>query len=367
VIDRSTSMRGDRLERLKAAASLIIETLGPQDIISLVTFSDRAEVVVPASPIQHKATLISQIHGIIASGGTEIFQGLTAGVREVRKGILAQHTNHLILLTDGQTYGDAEPCLRLASEMAHEGIGLSAFGIGTDWNDHFLDQLVAPSGSQSAYIEQPSQIIDYLKNRISGLGTVYANNLRLLSDFPMGVSLKYGLKISPFAQPLSLDSKFLKLGAIEGQLPLSVLLEFVVEPQLSGRQLTLPITLMANIPVHHLHDHTIRREHKLSVLAQDPGLQPAPALVDAVRVLNLYRMNEQVWDEVESGRLQVATERLRRLTTRLLESGHTRLAQQAYAETERLSTMGTLSLEGRKKLKYGTRSLLSRTINFNND
>jgi hypothetical protein len=78
-------------------------------------------------------------------------------------------------------------------------------------------------------------------------------------------------------------------------------------------------------------------------------------------------MNEKVWDEVEAGQLQAATERLRRLTTRLLESGHSRLAQQAYAETERLATMGTLSLEGRKKLKYGTRSLLSRTISLNHD
>jgi Ca-activated chloride channel family protein len=367
VIDRSTSMRGDRLDRVKTAASLVIETLGAKDVISIVTFSDRAEVVLPASYIQHKATLIAQVHSIIASGGTEIYQGLTAGVRELRKAALNHHTNHLILLTDGHTYGDDDACLRMATDIAVEGIGVSAFGIGADWNDHFLDRLVSPSGGQSAYIEQPSQIIDYLRNRINGLGAVYAHNLRLMADYPMGVNLKYGLKIAPYAQPLSLDSKLVKLGALEGQLPLSFLLEFIIEPQLPGRQLTLPVTLMANIPSHHLHDHTIRREHRLTVTAQDEALVPPSPLVDAVRVLNLYRMNEQVWDEVEAGQLQAATERLRRLTTRLLESGHSRLAQQAYAETERLATMGTLSLEGRKKLKYGTRSLLSRTINFNHD
>lgn len=367
VIDRSTSMRGDRLDRVKTAASLVIETLGAKDVISIITFSDRAEVVLPASYIQHKATLISQVHSVIASGGTEIYQGLTAGVRELRKASLSHHTNHLILLTDGHTYGDAENCLRLASDIAVEGIGVSAFGIGPEWNDYFLDRLVAPSGGQSAYIEQPAQIIDYLKNRINGLGAVYANNLRLQADFPMGVSLKYGLKITPYAQPLPLDNKLLKLGAIEGQSPLSFLLEFAIEPQLPGRQLTLPVTLLANIPSNHLYDYTIHREHKVTVTTQDESLEPPAPLVDAVRVLNLYRMNEKVWDEVEAGQLQAATERLRRLTTRLLESGHSRLAQQAYAETERLATMGTLSLEGRKKLKYGTRSLLSRTINFNHD
>jgi hypothetical protein len=53
---------------------------------------------------------------------------------------------------------------------------------------------------------------------------------------------------------------------------------------------------------------------------------------------------------------------MRRLTKRLLESGHTQLAQQAYSEAERLMTAGSISYEGRKKLKYGTRSLMTGTL-----
>jgi hypothetical protein len=48
----------------------------------------------------------------------------------------------------------------------------------------------------------------------------------------------------------------------------------------------------------------------------------------------------------------------------LLEIGQTQLAQQAYAETERLANMGTVSPEGRKKLKYGTRALLTGAMDI---
>ena len=79
-------------------------------------------------------------------------------------------------------------------------------------------------------------------------------------------------------------------------------------------------------------------------------------------MLNMYRMNEKVWEAVESGQLEQARTRMQNLSTRLLEMGETRLAQQAYAETVRLADMGTVSPEGRKKLKYGTRALLRGTI-----
>jgi hypothetical protein len=82
----------------------------------------------------------------------------------------------------------------------------------------------------------------------------------------------------------------------------------------------------------------------------------------------MYRLNEKALDEVDAGQLESATKRMKHLTARLLEAGQTRLAQQAHLEGERLANMGTLSLEGRKKLKYGTRALLAQTIvNLNLD
>ena len=71
-------------------------------------------------------------------------------------------------------------------------------------------------------------------------------------------------------------------------------------------------------------------------------------------------MQEKAWEEAQSGQLDTAAARMRRLTTRYQETGDLRLAQQAQLEAQRLDRLGTMSLEGRKVLKYGTRSLMGQ-------
>lgn len=367
VVDRSTSMRGTRLSCVKSAVELIADKLAADDILSVVTFSDRAEVVLPAATVESKAHRARQIRSIEASGGTEIYQGLSAGVKEMRKLQLRDYANHLILLTDGHTYGDTDECLQLAQQIAKQGIGLSAFGIGSEWNDEFLDRLVASSGGQSGYIESPTQIIDFLQKRIRGLGTIYAKNLRLLQDFPNSVQLQYGFKVVPFAQPLALNSSAVQLGDVEGRSPLSFLLEVDIEPQPVETRINIPLLFVADIPSQAMQERTFKHHYQLYALVNADQEEPPPRLIKAVRMLNMYRMNEKVWEEVEAGRLDVATTRMQRLTTRLLEAGETQLAQQAQREVARLAQAGTMSLEGRKRLKYGTRALINETITLSDD
>ena len=73
----------------------------------------------------------------LASGGTEILQGLNTGLLELDKNRQKYSINHLILLTDGQTYGDEDKCLVVAAEAKRRHIGISTicspralFGIG---------------------------------------------------------------------------------------------------------------------------------------------------------------------------------------------------------------------------------------------
>lgn len=364
VIDRSTSMQGRRLDAVKAAVEMVIEKLTPSDVLSIISFSDRAEVVVAAEPMQQKAAILRKLHAIEASGGTEIYQGLAAGVKELRALALNEYANHLILLTDGHTYGDDKQCLELAARTAVDGIGITAFGIGSDWNDQFLDQLVAPSGGQSNFIEQPKSVVQKLQERITGMGMVYAQNMRLQRDFPDFVSLEYGYKIVPFAQPLVLDDDVIRLGNVEGRSRLAFLLEMNIQPQTKERRLSIPINLVAEIPAKQMQQQTFNQHVRVNVLKNAENQIPPEPIVEAVRMLNMYRMNERVWEDVEAGDLEAAAQRMRHLTTRLLEAGEAQLAQQAHFEADRILQAGTMSLDGRKKLKFGTRALVTRTTYF---
>ena len=366
VIDRSTSMQGKRLQCVKTAVELLIEKLSPEDTLSIISFSDRAEVVVPADTITNKNHINAQVRAIQASGGTEIYQGLKTSVQELRKNNLKNHSNQLILLTDGHTYGDSKECLDLAQNIVSDGIGISAFGIGSEWNDNFLDALVSPSGGQSGYIDDPSTIITFLQNRINGLGLLYAQNVRLKQEFPKSLNIKYGFKLAPFAQPLNLDNNEVKLGDIESRSPLSFLFEIGIEPQPTDTRINIPLSFVATLPTKS-REFNFKDTTCIFVLEDAPRTLPPDKIVESVRVLNMYRMNEKVWEEVESGRIDVATTKMQHLSTRLLEAGQDELAQQATMEIEKIKHAGTMSLEGRKRLKYGTRAMFNQTINLDDE
>jgi Ca-activated chloride channel family protein len=367
VIDRSTSMRGARLERVQAAARLAISRLSAGDVLSIVTFSDRADVIAPAEPNSDPHHLFHAVNNIEPSGGTEIYQGLLAGVRELRKMPTARYTNHLVLLTDGHTYGDEAHCLRLAEEAVEHGIAFSAFGIGTDWNDSFLDQLVAPSGGYSTYIENPAELSDYLQKQLQELATVYAKSVHLTLDLPPGTVCQDIFKLAPFAQPLSCNEKEINLGAVESARPLAVLLELAVRAGQAGDALRIPLRFRVSIPAQLVRNRRFERVHSLRVVPGEAPFSPPSQVVSAVQMLNLYRMNEKAWQEAQQGDAKAATTRMERLGSRLLEAGHNRLAQDVMAETRRLAQLGSLSMESRKRLKYETRSLLTRTIFWDDD
>ena len=362
VIDRSTSMKGERLARVKSAANLVIEKLAAGDTISVITYSDRAEVVVPASPLANRLALQGKIMGIQASGGTEIYQGLAAGMKELTKVPVDQHITHLILLTDGHTYGDSEQCLELARSASSRGIGFSAFGIGHEWNDQFLDELVAPSGGQSGFIAEPEQILHFLRQRIKGLGAVYAQNVRLLAKLPEAVEIKDAFKLAPFAQPLTFANRELQLGAVEGRAPLSVLLELTIHPIPAGRTLALPLQFKAQLAGQEKEEAAVTSTQQFAVVSKPRERKMPEALVKAVQIYNMYRMNEKIFHDVAGGNIDVATKRMESLTQRFREAGFTQLAQHASAETQRLMQTGSISLEGHKQLKYGTRTLMTSSL-----
>src|SRR5688500_17427673 len=108
VLDRSTSMKGEKMDTVKSAAIQVLRNLRPQDILSVVAFSDRAEVIISASYLQDRARLEAKIQMIHPSGATEMLQGLELGIKEVMRSLDSKRINHIILMTDDHTYGDEQ-------------------------------------------------------------------------------------------------------------------------------------------------------------------------------------------------------------------------------------------------------------------
>jgi Ca-activated chloride channel family protein len=368
VLDRSTSMKDAKMDLLKAAAIQFLRDLRPEDIFSVIAFSDRAEVVIPAAYQKDRPKLEAQIRDIQASGATELFQGLESGMNEVRRGLGAQRVNHLILLTDGHTYGDEQACLDLATQAAGQGIGISGMGIGTDWNDSFLDQLAARTGNTSRYIARAQDIQKLLAEKFHDLTRVLAEEVTLDSKLPDGVSLNYAFRMQPESGPLSFPgtarqgrcSEPTQLGPILRDTDLSVLFEFLVQPSALETHKTriLDGTLKVVMAARPTPLSPIRIRFEREVADEPAPASPPSTILQALSRLTLYRMQERARTESRAGELDKATRSLKNLAAHLLAQGHQELAKTVLLEAENIQHKRTFSLAGEKEIKYATRALL---------
>jgi len=139
VIDRSTSMQGGRMNMVKANLLKILPEFAPSDLISIITFSDRPEILCASASISQKDAIIEKVEQIECSGSTEIYQGLKAGNDLLRLTGINNPIRHLILLTDGHTYGERRKLhSRLQMKPLSLGIMFNAMGIGSELERYFF-------------------------------------------------------------------------------------------------------------------------------------------------------------------------------------------------------------------------------------
>lgn len=360
VLDRSTSMQGPRLDMVKTTAIELTRQLKPQDILSIIAFSDRADVLLQASTQIDQSRVENAIRLLQAGGGTEIYQGLRAGYNEIQRYYQSRFVNHIILITDGRTYGDEEHCLRLTDQARKQGIGISGLGIGHEWNDSFIDQITSRTGGDTVYVARPKHIQDFLSQKFSRLGQTYAENVVLSIEPNPQAKLLSAFRLQPEAGPIELNGGHLLLGSIPKKAALSVLLEFRVE-SIASQNGRISITrgyTQFSIPGANLQTHKRRLHlHREISTRNEPDL-PQPEIMQALSKLTLYHLQEKAQHDVKAGKFQEATQRLQNLATHLLAQGETELAQTVMIEARNIYHTHALSAEGSKQIKYGTRSLL---------
>ncbi|MDY7077900.1 MAG: VWA domain-containing protein [Chloroflexota bacterium] len=363
VIDRSTSMQGSRLEHVKHAAHQIVDELHEDDTLAVVTFNDRAEVVLPSMLGVNRVQAKARISSILSTGGTEILQGIQGGLAEIEKHHNAQVTSHLILLTDGQTYGDEEDCLAEARLAGARRIGITAMGIGEDWNDELLDEIATQSGGVSAYIASPGQVRTLLQQRVRGLGAVFARGLVLELRCADGVRVESMFRTSPYMERFTLtdgaDGGTIDLGSLQADVPLTTVAEMSVSQKPPGEHRLLQLDLTGDVPALGRSGDRLRRDVCCKFTPAVPPPEPVPpAILGTLSKITIYRMQERAWNTLASGDVKAATRQLERVATRLFDLGETQLARAAMLEAGRVSQDGIATSKGRKELKYGTRGLI---------
>jgi Ca-activated chloride channel family protein len=360
VVDCSTSMKGLRLDTVKLTAIDILRKLQPNDIFSMVKFNDFAELLISPGIVNDLKSTEMKVQLLQAGGGTEIFKGLEMGFSQVIQHHSNQLVNHVILITDGRTYGDEKYCEQLADQASALGIGISALGIGKEWNDRFLDHITAKTGGICKFISDHSEIRSTILNEISRLGSSLTDQITYNFHAPKDIEISSVYRLQPEAMPIHPISPM-----VLGQMPrlgtMSVLFEFRVnEIPTNLDQITLANGFLNfEIPRHTIKTRYVNRlEFDRQVTSSLVRSLPPTSILDAVTLLSLYHMQERAREEMLNGDLNSAARHMESLATHLLQKGEHKLAQSVLDEVANIRNNQSFSEEDEKRIKYGTRSLL---------
>ncbi len=190
VLDKSGSMTGAKIEKAKQAATQLVNRLQPDDIFSLVIFSDEARVVVSAQHVENKAALKEKIEAIEASGSTALYAGVNTGAGEIREYFSSKRINRVILLSDGLANvgpSSTRELRRLGSDLAERGISVTTIGVGDDYNEDLMAGLAEASDANYYYVKDTEKLPDIFAKELGELLTVAVRDVRIEIICPDGV------------------------------------------------------------------------------------------------------------------------------------------------------------------------------------
>jgi Ca-activated chloride channel family protein len=194
IIDRSGSMEGEPLEYVKRACGYVVDLLEPSDVLSVVTFEEQIDVVMPARRVVNKALIKEHINRIQAGNTTNLYDGIMAGCMQIASLGQAGYLNRALVLTDGEpTAGikDFTSIVGAVAEQKKRGISITALGFGSEYNEELMAGIARRSGGNYYYIAQPSLIPEVFRRELETLMTITAKNIRVRLSMPRGVQGRY--------------------------------------------------------------------------------------------------------------------------------------------------------------------------------
>ncbi len=362
LLDCSSSMRGDRLFQAKEAATYIVKRLTPEDYFCLIAFNDRATVVIPRQQVVAPAAIREHVVELEASGGTEMARGMEQVLEQMFRVAVFSGVRRIILLTDGQTYGDEDRCVELARKAQKAGIGITAFGLGDAWNEDLLATMAAYGNSHSEYITSAESIVQLFQEEMRLLQGIMAQDMSLLVRPYTGVTVHSFFRVSPEVAMVSLretwdEGQEVPLGEWMGDDLQAFVAELVVPPLSPGQHRLFEVLFSFRAPRERSR-RELRYELRLPCVHGEPLGSAVPDKVRrGLEKVTAFRLQEAAWQEVRRGNIDQATRRLEAAATRLVKMGEQELAQVIEEEARRLRSTGRISAGGKKEIIYGTQRL----------
>lgn len=199
VLDRSGSMQGAPLEYAKQACSYVVDLMGPNDILSIVTFEETVDVLMPPQRVTNREAIKSGISQLQAGNTTNLYDGMGLGLQQALQVNDPGRVTRMVVLSDGDpTAGikDFHSLVNHAGQIKSQGITVTFLGFGPDYNEELLASMAKKAGGNYAYIPQPELIPEVFRLEVDKLMASAASNVTLELKVARWVTLRGATSLS---------------------------------------------------------------------------------------------------------------------------------------------------------------------------
>ncbi|PGZ94146.1 hypothetical protein COE51_22890 [Bacillus pseudomycoides] len=154
-IDSSGSMGDNDPEDIrKKAAKNFVDKLKEQDRSAVVDFDNSAETTVQLTTDKGKVKLA--IDQIDSFGGTNLYNGLSEAISEIKRNGQEGHYKYIIFLTDGDGYYDNS----VLKEAKKNNIVIYTIGLGSGVKENILQEIANTTGGKYYFASEAGQLED---------------------------------------------------------------------------------------------------------------------------------------------------------------------------------------------------------------
>ena len=198
LVDVSGSMNEpQKLPLLKESLRLLVQQLGENDRVSLVTYAGGTRVVLPPTNGQNRGQILAALDSLEAGGSTNGTGGLQRAYEQAAEGFVSGGINRVILCTDGDfNVGISDPAqlkdfISLHSKN-HTFLSVLGFGSG-NLQDDTMEALADAGNGNYAYIDGLAEARKVLVEQMQGTLDTIAKDVKIQVEFNPAVVRAYRL------------------------------------------------------------------------------------------------------------------------------------------------------------------------------
>lgn len=245
VMDRSSSMAGEKMKQSKIAALKLVDMLQPGDRLALVSYS--SDVTVDMKTVQmtkeNKTKVKAIINAIQPGGWTNLSGGFQKGCQLVQGSLKKGSINRVLLMSDGQANKGitAIPALeKMASDCLKKGVSMTSVGLGLDYNEDLMTAMAKHGAGNYYFVEKEAQMAQAFTKEIHGLASAVARKARLTIQLAPGVEM---LKLHGYTYRAKGNTITVPLASFYSKQQKDILMKLSVSAQKSGKRAILSTSI----------------------------------------------------------------------------------------------------------------------------